>query len=198
MARYPAIIQSMAKSTTVAVLFVALIGSYSLLNYTNLPFSIPSLQAASGGNTILNVLPHYDAVMAYDYIASYSQSAIEIYHRILLLDVLVLIPVYVLFLTVALLQTGKLVLRRRGQSYLQFLAVLPSVAAMLNLLEDGIITGLIAAYPVRYEALATFCGYITTAKSVLVVTSFLTITVFAILIGYSRVVYSLGLRKCHI
>lgn len=190
--------QSFAKPKVVSILFILFLGIYALLNYTNLPFSIPSLQEVSGGKTILNVLPHYGAAVAYDYIASYSPKAVDIYDRILLIDVLALIPIYVMFLTVGILHAGSLVLRRSGQSFLRIFAVLPLVAAILNLVEDGIIVYLIEAYPHRYETLATVCGFITSTKSLLIMASLLAVTVFYLLIGYSRVAYSIGLRKCHI
>jgi hypothetical protein len=65
-----------------------------------------SSQAETGGRGIPNVLPFYTAEGAYEHISAYTPEAVRIYHRIVLLDVLLLIPLYVLFLTSALLQAG--------------------------------------------------------------------------------------------
>jgi hypothetical protein len=198
MKRYLSAMRNLANPKSVSIFFTLFLGTYALLNYTTLPFSIPSLQEASGGKTILNVLPHYDSAVAYEHIQSYSSEAVDIYYRILLIDVLALIPIYVMFLSTSLLHAGLLVLRRRGQLLLHILAVLPLVAAVLNLCEDGIIVYLIEAYPHRHDALATLCGFITTAKSLFIMISLLTAAAFYLLIGYSRVAYLVGLRKCYI
>src|SRR5262245_5292057 len=78
----------------VALLWLALFGAYALLNFTTLPFSIPALRAQAAGYGILNTLPHYDAATAYAHIASYTPAAVRTYHTILVLDVLLLIPLY--------------------------------------------------------------------------------------------------------
>ena len=199
MKQYLTAMQSFAKPKMVLITFVLFIGIYTLLNYTNLPFSIPSLQDVSGGKTILNVLPHYDANGAYDHIASYSSEGIDIYYRILLIDVFALIPIYLLFLTTGVLHAGSLVLRRyRGKNFLHVLAVLPTVAAVLNFFEDGIIVYLIEAYPSRYDTLAALCGFITSTKSLFIMIPLLAIAIFYLLVGFSRLTYLVGLRKCHI
>jgi hypothetical protein len=190
--------QSLAKPKTVAILLILFLGTYALLNATHLPFSIPTLQEASGGKTILNVLPYYDASGAYEHIAAYTAKALAIYYRILAIDVLVLIPIYVMFLTTGLLHAGSLVFRRYKRTVLQGIAMMPLVAGGLNLIEDGIVIYLIDTYPRRYETLAAACGYITATKSLLIVASLLAVAAFYLLIGYSRGAFSVGLRKCHI
>lgn len=186
MGHYLTIMQSMAKASVVFTLLILFLGAYVLLNFTHLPFSIPALQEASGGKTILNVLPHYDATVAYEHIASYAQEAVDIYYRILLIDALALIPVYVMFLTTGLLHAGNLVLRNRGQTFLHVLAISPAVAAALNLLEDGIVVYLIESYPLRHETLATVCGFITSTKSLLLTASLLAIAALYLVAGLGR------------
>jgi hypothetical protein len=179
----------------VLVSFALFIGLYALLNFTALPFSIPALRQAAGGKTILNVLPYYDAVGAYAHIAAYSPEAVAIYRRILLIDVLALIPVYVLFLTSGLLHAGERVLVSRGRWLPSVLALFPLAAAVLNLVEDGLVVYLIEAYPVRHDLLAAACGLITSTKSLLIATSLLSAVLLYAALGYGRIASLAKLRK---
>ncbi len=195
---YLSALQSWARPRGVLIFFVAFLSIYALLNFTALPFSIPALQAAAGGKTILNVLPHYDAGEAYAHIAAYSPEAVAIYYRILLIDIVALIPVYVLFLTTGLLHAGGRVFRGRAPGLLRLMALMPSAAALLNVVEDGMIVFLIESYPQRFEALATLCGFITTTKSLLIMGSLLGVAGLYMTVAWSRAAFSMGLRKCHI
>ncbi len=195
---YLSSMQSLAKPMLVSVLFVLFVGSYALLNYTDLPFSIPALQEVSNGKTILNVLPYYDAGLAYEYISSYGQGGVDIYYRILVIDLLVLIPIYLVFMTTAMLHSGSIVFRGGGKLLLHTLAMMPLMAAALNLIEDGTIVFLIDSYPHQYNEVATLLGFITSAKSILITVSLLAVALFYLVIGYSRITFNFGVRKCHI
>lgn len=195
---YRDMMQRLARPGTVLLLLLLFLGVYTLLNYTHLPMSIPALQAASQGKTILNVLPHYSADQAYEHIAAYSPVAIDIYYRIIVIDLVALIPLYVLFLSAALLHAGGVLFRNRAPSLSSGLTWLPWLAALLNLLEDGVIVTLIKAYPERYDTLATVAGYLTSSKSLLLTAALLLLMVFYLLIAISRTVYWAGLRNCRV
>lgn len=196
MNRYLSFMQSLATPAMVWLSFGVFLTIYGLLNFTTLPFSIPSLMAASGGKTILNVLPYYNAESAYEHIAAYSQEAVTIYYRILGIDLLALIPAYLLFLTAGLLHGSRLVLRSYPRVY-SVLALMPLTAAFLNLIEDGLVVFLLESYPSRHDTVATLCGMITTTKSSLMMASLLLLVGFYFVVGLSRTLYLFGLRKCH-
>ncbi|HEY0635086.1 MAG TPA: hypothetical protein VGE00_06880, partial [Gammaproteobacteria bacterium] len=109
-----------------------------------------------------------------------------------------LIPLYVLFLSAALLHAGGVLFRGRARSFPVGLTLLPWLAALLNLLEDGVIVTLIKAYPERYHTLATVAGYLTTSKSLLLTTALLLVMVFYLLIAVNRTAYWAGLRNCRV
>lgn len=180
---------------------LALVGVYLLLNATRLPFSILTLREHAGGHTILNLLPYYDAATAYEHLASYSPQAVAVYHAILALDVVVLIPVYVLAFSSALALAGARVLMRtprpRERLY-RGLLLMPALAGAMNLLEDGLILFLLQTHPARYGALSGFAGVVTTTKTVLISASALAAAALWTAIAASRVAHRAAWRSCHV
>lgn len=182
----------------VATTFVLFLLAYFFLNSPAVPFSLPAFQMQNGGLEILNVQPFYTAETAYRQISLYTPEAIRIYHQILAFDLLVLIPLYVLFLSSALRHAGTRVLGRRIPRLVDLLPAVPLVAGGLNIVEDALLFVLLRSYPLRLEGLANVAGMITASKTLLLTLSFLSVLVLYALIAWSRATYRLGLRQCHV
>lgn len=154
------------------------------------PLSILTIKALSNGHTILNVLPFYDAIIGYEHVQSYSLEAIEIYNRILVFDLIILIPVYVSFFSLGLLYFGNKLLKNR-RKLVSFVASLPIFAGFLNIIEDGAVFYLLQSFPVRFEHLMAITGMITTTKS-LIITISLILIFTALLISLAKKMFSPG------
>lgn len=170
-----------ANGKNLAIVGIAFLLSYLFLNVIKHPFSILSIKELTGGYTILNVLPFYNAETAYEFLNAYPKEAIKIYRRILVYDLLILIPVYVSFFSFALIYLGNS-LKGRGKDMARIMVFLPLIAGTLNIIEDGIIFVLLNALPTELNTLASLSGIITTTKSILITVCFLSvITIFLII-----------------
>lgn len=167
-------LQKPSSTKSLVILTGVFLSAYLFLNAFQHPLSILTIKELSGGHTILNVLPYYDAKIAYAHLLSYSPEAISIYKRILLFDGLILIPVYVIFFAKALVYFAGRLLPGRKQ-LVKYLPIIPLFAGILNYLEDAIVFYLLATVPEKLETLATLGGFITTSKTLLISISMITI-----------------------
>ena len=178
----------------VGVLTVLFLGGYLFLNAFEHPFSILTIKELSQGHTILNVLPYYDANMAYAHLLSYPQEAVSIYKRILLFDSLLLIPIYVLFFASTFIYLSKRLLPNRKGLH-NFLAVIPFIVGLLNYIEDGLVLYLLTSIPEKHEAMALLCGYFTTSKTILISFSLITIILMFLISSAVRILNQSKVRK---
>jgi hypothetical protein len=181
----------------VALAWVTLIAAYVALNATALPFSIPTVRAHALGRGILNTLPHYDAAQAYDHIASYTSVALRAYHLILVLDVVLLIPLYIAAFAGAILLGGERVFARKPR-VARALAALPFIGGACNLVEDALVFWLLERWPIRHDTVANLAGSITLAKTLLLMLSLLCAATLWLSIAASVTAFRLGLRRCHV
>lgn len=162
-----------ARGQQLLLLSALFLTAYLLLNATHLPLSIAAYQQASGGYTILNLLPVYDADTAYRYLQHLTPQSLTIYRNILLMDALWLIPAYSLLFSLGIRHASQW--RNGGQvtRFWQGLSLLPWLAAGLNYVEDAMIYYLMQEFPQRHLTLATLCGGLTTSKTLLLAVSML-------------------------
>lgn len=138
---------------------------FGVLAWMQLPFgqsgSIEQVQAHADGYGILNTLPGYGAEQAYAHLHAYTATAWRHYQAILLADLLLLIPAYVLGLAALIAR----LLPPRGGWHV--LLLIPPAAGLFNLVEDLLIVGLHAALPRELPALAAMAGLLTATKALL-------------------------------
>ncbi|NME69309.1 hypothetical protein [Flammeovirga aprica] len=175
-----------AKDRNITTLFFIFLASYLFLNVGHHPFSIPSIVKLSGGFSILNVIPYYNAETAYVYLNAYNETAIAIYNRILIFDFLVLIPVYVSFFSLSLFFLLERLTDLKN-SIVQKIALLPFIAGFLNMVEDIIIALLLYTLPEKWNFLAEICGILTSSKSLITVICMLAIFGLYIVLGIKKV-----------
>jgi hypothetical protein len=156
-----------------------LLCSFLFLNALHHPVSILTIKKLSGGHTILNLLPFYNATIGYEYLESYTSEAVAIYRRVLLFDLIILIPAYVAFFICGIGYYGKSVLHNK--KLLSGILVLPIVAALLNLAEDAIVWFLLHSLPVHFDNLMTISGVVTTIKLFIFIVCFVLVVVFFVL-----------------
>lgn len=159
-------IQQVATGKNLLLAAVIFLFAYLFLNTLHHPVSVLTIKQLSGGHTILNLLPFYDTAIGYEYIESYTSEAVDIYKRILLYDVIIMIPAYIVFFILDFSYYGRKILPNKKR-IISILFVLPIIAALLNLIEDGIIWFLLASLPDHLDKLMTIAGVITTSKSLI-------------------------------
>lgn len=169
-------IQQVPTGKNLLLAAVIFLFAYLFLNTLHHPVSVLKIKQLSGGYTILNLLPFYNAVIGYEYIESYTSEAVDIYKRILLYDVILLIPAYVVFFILGFSYYGKKVLPDKKR-IISIFFILPIIAAILNLIEDGIIWFLLESLPDHFDKLMTIAGFITTFKLLIFAVCFSLITV---------------------
>lgn len=154
--------------------------TYLFLNTINHPISIRTIKELSSDHTILNLLPYYDSTLGYEHMMAYTPTAIAIYERILVFDLVLLIPVYVSFFCLgAYYYVPKLVPRWLGMA--RVLSAAAVVAGFLNIVEDTLVYSLLNALPEQKPTLMNVSGLITFAKSSLISICMLTLLVFIVI-----------------
>lgn len=177
---------SMPRGATVSLLAIAFLGLYGFLNSPDHPVSVRSIEEDSGGYAMLNVMPYYDAATAYTHLFAYSQETLDVYRNVLFVDMLILIPLYALFFSLGLdYWTNKLV--NPDKPAFRTLVALPFIAGGLNYAEDVIAFVLIGSLPDRLPLFATLSGYLTAAKSLLILLCFLGFSVMSIVGGWRAI-----------
>ena len=167
-----------AKKLILAALVLSV--SFLFLNALHHPISILTIKKISGGRTILNLLPFYNATSGYEYLESYTSEAVAIYRRILIFDLIILIPAYIVFSILGLGYYGKRVLHNK-KLILSGVLVLPIVAALLNLTEDAIVWFLLHSLPIHFDNLMTISGIATTIKLIIFIICLTLMVVFFVL-----------------
>ncbi len=131
------------------------------------PVSILSIKELSDGYTILNVLPYYNAQIGYAHLDSYTNEAILIYKFVLMYDLFVLIPLYLLFLILGMAYFRHKIFAGNNK-FIAFICFIPVMAAFLNIAEDAVVYILLKALPSHMDVLMTISGILTTFKSLLI------------------------------
>lgn len=144
------ILQYVTKKNLIVATFI-LLANFLLLNSLHHPLSILTIKELSGGHTILNLLPFYGATTGYEYLESYPSDAVSIYKRILLFDLIILIPSYVFFCFMGLGYYGKKIMTEKN-TILSNVLLLPIIAALLNIVENVIIYYLLNYLPIHLSS----------------------------------------------
>lgn len=176
-------INNHASAKNVSIAAILLLISYLFLNAIEHPVSIKSIIRLSEGYTILNLLPYYDAAIAYEHLNAYTEEAIQIYQRVLVFDLLLLIPVYVSFFSLGLSYFGRTLIPGKRR-IIEVATFLPLIAGVLNIVENAIGFILLESLPNQLLVLATWSGFITTVKSSIIsISLFSVIFMFLITLG---------------
>ena len=182
-------IQQYATGKNLLFAAVVFLSGYLFLNTLHHPVSILTIKQLSGGHTILNLLPFYNAAIGYEYIESYTSEAVNIYKRVLIFDVIILIPAYVVFFILSFCYYGWKILPDKKR-IISIFFILPIIAALLNLVEDGIIRFLLESQSYHSNKLMTIAGIITTSKLLIFAVCFFLITVCFIISLFQKERYS--------
>ncbi len=172
------LLQRHANGKNISILSGLLLVAYLFLNAFHNPFSVLSVMKLSGGHTVLNLLPYYDAKIAYEHLLSYPPEAISIYHRIFAFDIIIMIPIYLTLFSMSIFYFLNKLTKLNAKT-IQLLAFAPVIAAILNIIEDAVIALLLNALPEQLTGLATISGLLTTFKSTIItVCLFFTVIMF--------------------
>ena len=169
-------IQQYATGKNLLFAAAVFLSGFLFLNTLHHPVSILTIKQLSVGHTILNLLPFYNAAIGYEYIESYTSEAVNIYKRVLIFDVIILIPAYVVFFILSFSYYGRKILPDKKR-IISIFFILPIIAALLNLIEDGIIRFLLESIYYHSNKLMTIAGIITTSKLSIFAVCFLLIIV---------------------
>lgn len=157
--RFHAWLNRWSSGRRLAALLAVAIPFLLALNFLDLPFSVPRLQALSGGVGLLDLLPFYTADEAYRHLAAYGPEGRRLY-ALGLVAVDFLLPL-LMGLTLAVALT--LTLRRQG-SWPSKLGLLPLLVVAADYIENVCILVMLYAYPYRVEWVGTLAGVCTSTK----------------------------------
>jgi hypothetical protein len=145
------------------LLLVAIILSW-LFNFSNVPFSNPSLIKISGHDGFLDVMPYYSARDAFIILGRYGSQGRELYLKFLAVD-FIFIPIYCLGFALLFTRIGR---ARFGEndSWL-WLNLLPLTIGLFDCFENLCIMSMLFMYPVTNVALGTLSGIATLTKTAL-------------------------------
>jgi hypothetical protein len=140
------------------------------VNLVALPWTLPTFRETTHGLTILDMQFHYGAEQAYQAIDAYGPAGRALYMHILW-PVDVIIP-FVAASTLAMAITLGWRSAARSHKWLRYMGLLGLCAGLTDYCENIAITALLVSYPTHLDGVATCAGYLTSAKHLLYVTSF--------------------------
>lgn len=176
-----------ANGRNLILLFFLFLLSYLFLNAFHHSASILSIKEMSGGHTILNLLPYYDAELAYEHLLAYTPKAVVYYYRVLMLDLILVIPIYTAFFSVGISYFLEKLSRLKPKN-VQLIAALPIVAGIINLIEDAVVTVLLYKLPIQFTKLASLSGYLTMLKTMIITACLLSILIMFVVFVFKSTI----------
>jgi hypothetical protein len=136
-------------------------GYFWTFNFSEAPFANPAVVAAGCGQEILDIRLHYDAPAAYQALECYGPAGRAAYAKFLWVDVTFALVYGMAF---SLLLSWLIQSIKAEKSFLRWTALLPFGIALADMLENTLLSRLIATYPEKHMLLANLAGYTTSVK----------------------------------
>lgn len=149
------------------------------------PIGVARLEEITGGVGILDFETRYSADFAYNWLESMGEAGRYFYlTKIMPLDI-IFPPCFALmqFAFIALLMKHT----TNNASWVRCLAIIPAFDVLLDWTENICLTTILMNYPIRMDALAVTCGWITSIKKTVILMDIILIIVHFVLLLIKKI-----------